>query len=497
MTETRGVASEAIKVWARDGVRFVRDVFDVEPDVWQADALRSWTDPNPRKRVAMQACAGPGKSAVLAWCGWHGLLCSSTAPKKHPNGYATSITSDNLKDGLWKEMAVWYDRSPLLQKAFVVQKERIFSRRHPDTWFLSARTFSKSADLEAQGRTLSGAHAPYIFYLIDESGEMAPSVLRSAEQGLSNCEWGRIATAFNPTSHSGMGYFIASEQSHLWDLIRITGDPDDARRSKRIDLEWAREQIKMYGRENPWVMAYILGTFPPTAINALLSVDEVRAAMQRNIPDRDYAGMQMRIGIDVARFGDDRTVLFPRQGRRALDPIVLRNADSLTIAGRIVHEKAKWKSEQEMIDNSGGWAAGVIDQCKLGGLSLFPVDSSAPAMDPRYFNRRSEVKFLSAEWVKTGGWLPNMPELVREFTAETYWFEGGKLRVEDKRLVKKRLGASPDLKDAFDYTFALPEMPARVTDELERLGIHGVHLGRGQRLQTSQHEYNPLEELGV
>jgi phage terminase large subunit len=481
------VSAQRIGEWRRDAVQFVRDVFNVEPDIWQLEALRSYSANKPRIRLGMQACAGPGKSAVLAWIGWHALLCHADK-QRHPNGYATSITDDNLKDGLWKEMAVWHNRSKLLLAAFTWQKERIFAKHHPETWFLSKRTFSKSADMEAQGRTLSGAHAPFIFYLIDESGEMPPSVLRAAEQGLSNCEWGCIATAYNPTSHVGIGYQVSNDQSHMWDVIRITGDPDDPRRSQRIDLEWARQQIKLYGRDNPWVMAYILGQFPPTAINALLSPDEVRTSMERTLPDHTYRNVQKRLGIDVARFGDDRTVIFPRHGRRAVDPIVLRNADTLVIAARVVVEKERFSSEREMIDNSGGWAAGVIDQCKLGGLHLFPVDSSAPANDPRYFNRRSELKFLSAAWVKSGGWLPNVPELIREFTAETYWFEGGKLRVEEKALVKKRLGYSPDLKDAFDYTFALPDMPAQAH---QMIGMRG----QPARKNESIHEYNPLEEL--
>jgi phage terminase large subunit len=489
VTENFTVAAQRIAAWRKDAVLFVREVFGVEPDAWQVDALTAYSAGKPRIRLGMQACAGPGKSAVLAWIGWHALLCHADK-QRHPNGYATSITDDNLKDGLWKEFAVWHQRSPLLLAAFTWQKERIFAKNHPETWFLSKRTFSKSADLEAQGRTLSGAHAPYIFYLIDESGEMPPSVLRAAEQGLSNCEWGCIATAYNPTSHTGIGYQVSNDQSHLWDVIRVTGDPNDPKRSTRIDLEWARAQIALYGRENPWVMAYILGQFPPSAINALLAPDDVRTAMERKLGDHVYAHVAPRLGVDVARFGDDRTVLFPRQGRRAYEPVILRNADTLTIAGRVIVEKERWESEHELIDNSGGWAAGVIDQCKIGGYFLYPVDSSAQATDPRYFNRRSEVHFLAAEWVKSGGWLPNLPELVREATAATYWFEGGRLRVEDKAQIKKRLGNSPDLWDAFVYSFALPDMPKR-SAEL------GRPFNRGRAPAMSAVEYNPLAELGV
>src|SRR5690348_11464390 len=105
----------------------VRDLFHVEPDAWQLDVLAAWANPAARKRVAMQACAGPGKSAVMAWCGWNGMLCYSDGDS-HPNGAAVSITGENLSDNLWKELAVWRERSPLLVKMFEQTSERIFAR---------------------------------------------------------------------------------------------------------------------------------------------------------------------------------------------------------------------------------------------------------------------------------------------------------------------------------------------------------------------------------
>jgi hypothetical protein len=84
---------------------------------------------------------------------------------------------------------------------------------------------------------------------------------------------------------------------------------------------------------------------------------------------------------------------------------------------------------------------------------------SGNAPDPRYFNMRSYLYFKAAEWVKSGGWLPNVPGIVREATAATYWFENGKFRVEEKKQIKSRIGVSPDYWDAFMETFALPEAP--------------------------------------
>jgi len=130
-------ASLRIREWRKDPVKFVRDVFRAEPDAWQLDVLATSGKPG-RKRIAMKACAGPGKTAVLAWLGWHRLTCFA-GRNEHPKGAAVSITSDNLKDNLWAEMARWQNESAFLQQAFVWQKERIFAKDHPETWFLSAK----------------------------------------------------------------------------------------------------------------------------------------------------------------------------------------------------------------------------------------------------------------------------------------------------------------------------------------------------------------------
>lgn len=450
-------AQAKIAAWRRDPVLFVREQFGVEPDAWQVDVLRAFADP-AITRIAMQACAGPGKSSVLAWCGWNFLLCYADMGY-HPTGLATAVSADNLKDNLWKELAVWHGRSPMLQRVFVWTKERIFAVDHPQTWWLSARSWSKKANPDEQGRTLSGLHARYILYLIDESGDIAPSVARAAEQGLGNCQWGKIMQAGNPTSHEGMLYQAATVQRHLWQLISITGDPDDPRRSPRISLEWAREQIALYGRENPWVMAYILGLFPPSSINALLGPDEVNAALGKHLREDQYDWAQKRLGVDVARFGDDRTVLFPRQGLASFTPTVLRGMRTTDIAARIMQLKGTFKSEVELVDDTGHWGHGVIDNLLAAGHSPLAIMFHAPALDPRYKNRRAEMWIEMAEWVKRGGALPVVPELVGELTTPTYTFVQGKFMLEDKDQIKARLGRSPDLADALALTFAIPDQP--------------------------------------
>lgn len=462
----------ALRTWRADPARMAWDLFEFTPDRWQLEAFRAFADTtDPRnRRIALQACAGPGKSAVKAVIGWNFLLCYSDG-LNHPTGAVMSVTGDNLRDNLWKEFAVWRTRSPLLTRAFEHTTARIFAREASQTWFLSARSFPKTANSDEQGRTLSGLHSRSILYLIDESGDISPSVLRAAEQGLGNCEFGKIVTGGNPTSLLGLLYHAVAEQAHLWCVIRITGDPDDPNRSKRISSQWAQEMIDLYGRDNPWVQAYILGVFPSGTLNTLLSPDQVRDAMKRHARPEDYEFAQKRIGADVARFGSDSTVLFPRQGIVARNPVEMRGAKSHEIAARLILGKSKFGSEVEFIDDTGGWAAGVIDACELGKVVLVPINFSGHATDPRYFNKRSEIMFRASEWVKTRGCLPNLPRLVREASAHRYWFDKGKLRVAEKDQVKKDLGGqSPDFWDALCLTFAWEEMPAALPPEMHALG---------------------------
>lgn len=485
MSDLLSEIGSKIREWRHNTARFAYEVFGMTPDRWQEKVFNAWDNPEKR-RIAMQACAGPGKSAVKAICGWQFLICQGDRGE-HPNAFAISMDGENLKSGLWKEFAVWYGRAlPFVRKKFEWQKEQIVSREFPATWWIRARNWSKKADAESQGRTLSGLHGKYIAYFIDEAGEVPTPVGRAAEQGLATGPiFGKILIGGNATSHDGLLYQAANEHSHRWDVTPITGDPEDPDRSPRIPIAYAQEMIDLYGRENPWVMAFILGKFPPTSLNALLGPDDVRAAMNRALPEHAFDRMQKRIGVDVARFGDDATVIFPRQGLWAGYPVELRGARSEQISGRIAVGKDKWKWELGFIDATGGYSAGVEDTCRMGGIDLIPVNFSSNAIDPRYFNRRSEMYWLAAEWIKNGGWLPEMPGFVREACAGRYWLDHGKLRVLEKDQIKKALaGHSPDTWDAFMLTFALPEMSAGMSN----LGLPGF---KGNKIES---EWDPFDE---
>lgn len=482
--EKRKAAIGKIRSYQQDILLFVRNEFQVEPDVWQVKALIAYASGDAKIfRLSLQACAGPGKSAVLAWCGWW-FLSTQGERGNHPKGAAISVTQDNLKDNLWAEFSKWQQRSPMLMNVFTWTKSRIFAKDHPETWFLTARSFNKSSNAEEQGRTLSGIHSKYVLFLIDESGDIPTTVLKAAEQALSTADkvFGRIVQAGNPTSHDGMLYAAQSALADDWHVIRITGDPDDPDRSPRIDIDWARKQIETYGRDDPWVMSYILGRFPISSINTLLSVDEIEDAMSRTCKPEDYEFAQKRLGVDVARFGYDSNVIFPRQGIRAYNFVEMRNARTHEVAARVMQAKKKWDGELEFVDGTGGYGAGVVDSLIQSGLAPYEVQFAGKAIDSRYYNKRAELWFEMAEWVKRGGILPKNQTLKKELSAPTYSFKSGRFILESKEQIKERLGFSPDRADALALTFALPDMPSK--DSPMRFF---------EEARKPDYDYNPLE----
>lgn len=441
-----------IKAWRTDPVKFAVDVFNFQPDPWQVDVLRAFP---VNQRLAMKACKGPGKTAILSILAWNFL-----ATRPFPKIAATSINADNLSDGLWAEMAKWQMRSELLKSQFQWTKTRIFNRTHPENWFMSARSWSKSADTSQQADALAGLHADYIMFMLDESGGIPDSVMAAAEAALSTGIECKLVQAGNPTMLEGPLYRACTTERDIWWVIEITGDPDDPKRAARISVQWARDQIKKYGIDNPWVLVNVFGRFPPSSINTLLGPDEVQAAMTRHLHRDKYEFAQKRLGVDVARFGDDATVLFPRQGLVAFKPTEMRGMRNPDIAARIMLARSRWQQEIDFVDGTGGFGGGVIDCLIQAGQSPVEVQFSGKAIDPRYYNKRAEMWFNMAEWIKRGGVIPNMPELKKQLTAPTYTIKGGKMLLESKEQIKERLGMSPDHADALALTFAYPEMPA-------------------------------------
>ena len=445
--------ADRIATWREHPATMVRELFKVEPDAWQLEALEQFPH---SPRMAMKACAGPGKTATLAWIGWNFML---TRP--HPIGGAASVSGPNLKANLWTELSRWRGRSPLLMHLFEQTSQKLFCKDHPDTWKIEARSYPQSADATQIGNALAGLHGPYVIWLLDETGDMPDSVMPVCEGIFAGSPIeAHIVQAGNPTMLAGPLYRAATVARRLWKMIEITADPDDPKRTPRVSVEHARAMIEQYGRDNPWVKVRIFGEFPPSSLNALIGPDEVSAAMKRHWREHEIGGASRVLGVDVAQYGDDSSIIAPRQGIQMFPLMRYRNISSTQGAGQVSRKMTDWNADACFIDNTGGFGAGWIDQLILLGKTPIGVHFAQEANHKeRYFNKRAEMAFEFVQWIKQGGALVEDANLLAALTQTTYTFKGDRLMLEPKAEVKVKLGYSPDEFDACMLTFAEPVTP--------------------------------------
>ena len=312
---------------------------------------------------------------------------------------------------------------------------------------------------------------------------MPSAIMSTAEAALSSCKEGHIIQAGNPTHLSGPLYDACTRERRLWEVITINSDPDSPMRSPRVSKKWAQEQIEKYGRDNPWVLVNVFGEFPPSSLNSLIGPDEVERAMNRMWREHELRGAPRVIAADVARFGDDASVIARRQGLQLWPFNKYRGIDGVQGAGIVARIWRDWGADACFLDATGGYGSSWEDQLRRLRFSPIPVGFANKAHDSnKFFNKRAEMYWDAIEWIKGGGALPNSPELMAALTQTTYCFKGDRIMLEDKEQVKVKIGYSPDEADAFVMTFAEP---------VSRQNAGPIGRPRAQR---NDEEYNPFRE---
>lgn len=210
----------------------------------------------------------------------------------------------------------------------------------------------------------------------------------------------------------------------------------------------------------------MLCDFGASSDDRLITLDMVEAALAAR-PDPDLARRwPLIMGVDVARFGEDATVFLRRQGLIAWDPLILRKKSNLDVAHMLAAAIDLHKPAHVNIDQGQG--TGVIDLvrdlCRDRRVAISEVPFGSRALTDRYANRRAEMWDGIRQWLMAGGGLDLSPEnaqLARaELTAPMYSFDAaGRIRLEAKEEIRKRLDHSTDLGDALALTFAFPVSP--------------------------------------
>jgi len=213
--------------------------------------------------------------------------------------------------------------------------------------------------------------------------------------------------------------------------------------------------------------------FSAAGDDQLISLADAESAAQRAYTDKDIDGAPKVLGVDPARFGDDRSVIIKRQGIQAFEPTVYRGIDNMELAARVANIIETWDPDAVFIDSGAG--AGVIDRLRQLDYDIVEVPFGGKAIQSNLFvNRRTEMWWLIKEWIEQGGAIPNHVDLKQELSTPIYWYDAaGKRMLEAKDEIKKRLqgGGSPDIADALALTFAFPvrkKLPRDIYDRVKK-----------------------------
>lgn len=216
------------------------------------------------------------------------------------------------------------------------------------------------------------------------------------------------------------------------------------------------ERLRLATDENTFKRE-MLCDFSAAGDDQLISLTDVHNSAGRHLRKDQYDFAAKVLGVDPARFGDDRSVLCMRQGLYAHEPEVYRGLDNMALADRVIQAIERHRPDAVFIDAGNG--AGVIDRLRQLHYSVVEVHFSGMPSQPRYLNKRAEMWFEMRDWLRGGGVIPNNMALKQELATPTYKFTpADKIQLESKDDIKKRLpnAGSPDMADALALTFAFP-----------------------------------------
>jgi hypothetical protein len=426
-----------VDAYRNDPVSFVTEVLGAKPLPWQIkflDAIASG-----ERRISVRAGHGVGKSTVCSWALiWHMV---TRYPQK---SVVTAPTASQLFDALFSELKAWINKlPPALQELFEVFSDRINMKASPESSFISART--SSAD---RPEALAGVHSEHVLIVVDEASAIPESVFEAAAGSMS----GHSATTIlisNPTRNSGLFYQTHHTLASDWFRIHVSCVDNPL-----VSSDFVAQIKATYGEDSNAFRIRVLGDFAAADDDTLIPASLVDSARVRDVPTSPSDDLVY--GLDVARFGTDRTALCKRRGNVVLEIRSWGGLDLMQTVGQVVNE-AKNDNPSEICVDTIGLGSGVADRLREMGYNVRDVNvSESSAMNPNANKLRDELWMSVKDWLETKTVkLPKDDTLRHELVAPRYTFtSSGKIVVESKDSLRKRGMRSPDLADSLCLTFA-------------------------------------------
>jgi hypothetical protein len=435
--------------YVRAPIAFVREVLGAQPDPWQLEALRALS--KGHTRLAVRSGHGVGKGCMAAWTlTW---FANTRAPFK---AAVTAPSAPQLFDVLVPETQKWFNRLPDAWRGlWDITSDHIRLKADPEC-FITFRT-SRPEQPEA----MAGLHSQHVLLVADEASGIDEAVYEAAGGSMSTP--GAITLLIgNPTRSTGYFWRVHAIERDRWHCMVVSSAD-----SPRVSRDYVDEMARRYGEQSNAYRIRVLGQFPTTDDDTLISAELVDSAVARDVPI-DPAAPELW-GLDVARFGSDASVLIKRRGYVVTEmPRRWRNIDTMQLAGAVKAEYdiAGTHKPKLIVIDSIGIGAGVVDRLHEQGLPVLGVNvGEQPSTKDRFVRLRDELAFKLKEWLATRRCrLPKDDQLRDDLCAPRFTFTSdAKLQVESKDRMRARGLPSPDSFDALALTLA--EQGLMVTSE--------------------------------
>ena len=413
------------------------------PDKWQAEVLESVSaklkaDPDCNIREATASGHGIGKTALTAW-----LVLWAMSTRPHLSGVVTANTMSQLSTKTWREVALWHKRS-INRHWMKWSATKLWHVKEPETWYVSAEP-----NTAHNSEAFAGRHARYKIIVFDEASAIPDEIYTVTEGAMTDLRsmWFLFG---NPTRPTGRFRACFESDKHRWTTRQI-----DSRTAKMANKAELDEWIKAWGEESDFCRVRIFGQFPRFGSMQFISTEAVERAMLSEIPYEAWCMIPVVVGVDVARYGSDKSCIAIRQGRKLHEIRKFREMNTMQLAAQVIIAMKDHGGAAAVFVDSVGVGAGVVDRLQMLGHPVIEINGGATAIDDvRFYNKTSEMWDRMRDWIQ-GADMPNDPELRLALIGREYYHDDKeRVRMERKRDMKKRGLESPDEADALCHTFA-------------------------------------------
>ena len=439
-----------LRVWKFDPVAFVRDAIDVEPTRQQVQLLSSFTK---HRRHTVRSGHGTGKDACASW-----LILWFMTTRPYSKVVCTAPTNRQLADILWSELSKWLRRS-IFRDEIILQQDKMFHTHSPKEWWCRAVSPSVKASKEEQAETLAGFHGDHLLIVADEASGIPDPVFIPLEGAMTQRD-NLVLLIGNMTRN--IGYFYDTHFDHnqaiKWNRLHW-----DSRESENVEPGYPQYMSEKYGEDSNVFRIRVAGDPPLEDDKTFIPLAWAMSCIDNEILVAEDEPVYL--GVDVARYGDDSSIILPRQGLKIHPWTTFQGLNTIDLGGHVLEALRETNSEGIGIDEIGV-GAGLVDWLyKLPGASkrVFGVNVAMKSSDKMRFHRlRDELWWNVREKCRLRSyWFPGgsskerqmSDELCNELASLFYDFDNnGAYVVESKRLAKARGIKSPNIGDALALT---------------------------------------------